>query len=233
MNGQYITNWDGALPRNLFFFFMDRHLVTRREIFDIFWPDLSVKEATNVFHVTKRKISERIGLKINPENSYELTQYSAGFYVPSDKLVRHYDVGDFQASIERAMITADEDEEENLLLRAVEGYKADFLQDTDMPWMNERREQLLQLNAQALISLGRINKRRNDDPSALGYFIRALKETPGREDIHREVMSLYLRMGRKEDARQQYNKLVEYLRTNQNISPSRESKDLFKVIEAS
>jgi two-component SAPR family response regulator len=212
---------------------MDRNLVTRREIFEIFWPELSVKEATNVFHVTKRKISERIGLKINPENSYELTQYSAGFYVPSDKLVRHYDVGDFQAAIERAMITADEDEEERLLLRAVEGYKADFLQDTDMPWMLERRDQLLQLNAQALISLGRINKRRNDDPAALGYFIRALKETPGREDIHREIMSIYLRMGRKEDARQQYNKLVEYLRTNLNISPSRESKDLFKVIEAS
>src|SRR5215813_9930867 len=128
VNGQPITNWDGALPRNLFFYFMDRNLVTRREIFEVFWPDLSVKEATNVFHVTKRKISERIGMKIQPEGNYELTQYSGGFYVPGDKLVRHYDVNDFQAAIERAMITADEDEEERLLLQAVEYYKADYLQ---------------------------------------------------------------------------------------------------------
>ncbi len=233
VNGQYITNWDGALPRNLFFFFMDRNLVTRREIFQIFWPDLSVKEATNVFHVTKRKISERIGMKIDDDNNYELTQYNGGFYVPSDKLVRHYDVGDFQAAIERAMITADEEEEERLLLQAVESYRADYLQDGDMPWMKERREQLLQLNAQALISMGRINKRRGDDNAALGYFIRALKETPGREDIHREVMNIYLRLGRAQDGRDQYNTLVNYLHTNLNIGPSRETKDLYQLIEAS
>ena len=65
VNGLPITNWDGALPRNLFFFFMDHPLVTRDEIFETFWPDLSVKEATNVFHVTKRKITERISMKIS------------------------------------------------------------------------------------------------------------------------------------------------------------------------
>ena len=233
VNGQYITNWDGALPRNLFFYFMDRHLVTRREIFDIFWPDLSVKEATNVFHVTKRKITERISTRVDDKHSYELTQYGSGFYTPSDKLVRHYDVTAFQASIERAMIAADESEEEELLKQAVESYKAPFLQDDDMPWMVERREQLRQLNAQALISLGRLNKRRGDNPTSLGYFIRALKETPEREDIHREVMSLYLKMGMRDDAREQYNKLVESLRTTLNIGPSRETQDLYKLIEAS
>src|SRR5690606_15826942 len=76
VNGQMITNWDGALPRNLFFYFMDHPLVTRDEIFATFWPNLSVKEATNVFHVTKRKISERISLKVGDGKSYELTQYS-------------------------------------------------------------------------------------------------------------------------------------------------------------
>ena len=32
VNGTPITNWDGALPRNLFFFFMDHPLVTRDEM---------------------------------------------------------------------------------------------------------------------------------------------------------------------------------------------------------
>ena len=96
VNGQEITNWDGALPRNLFFYFVDHPLVTRDEIFATFWPKLSVKEATNVFHVTKRKISERISGKVGGSKSYELTQYQAGFYMPSEKVVRHYDVADFQ-----------------------------------------------------------------------------------------------------------------------------------------
>jgi two-component SAPR family response regulator len=232
VNGQPITNWDGALPRNLFFYFMDHDLVTRDEIFATFWPELSVKEATNVFHVTKRKISERIGMKIDERGSYELTHYSSGFYTPSDKLIRHYDVGDFQAAIERAMVTTDEAEEERLLMQAVDLYRAPFLQDTVMDWMNARRDHLRQLNAQALIGLGRLNKRRGDHESALGYFIRSLRETPEREDIHREIMSLYLKLDRKEDARAQYHNLVEMLRTNLGISPSRETQELFKLIEA-
>jgi len=232
VNGQHITNWDGALPRNLFFYFMDRNLVTRKEIFQTFWPDLPVKEATNVYHVTKRKITERISMKVDLENSYELTQYSGGFYMPSDKVVRHYDVGDFQAAVERSIVVNDEREEERLLVSAVELYKAPFLQDTEMPWMKERREQLKQMYAQALIGLGRLTKRRGDDERALGYFLRSLKETPEREDIHREVMSIYLRQGRPHDARQQYEHLTKMLKKQLGIGPSRESRELLKLIEA-
>ena len=85
-NGREISSWDGALPRNLFFYFIDNPLVTRDQIFEIFWPKLSVRDATNVFHVTKRKITERISVYVDDGRNYELTIYSTGFYVPSDKL---------------------------------------------------------------------------------------------------------------------------------------------------
>lgn len=232
VNGQQITNWDGALPRNLFFYFVDHPLVTRDEIFKTFWPDLTVKEATNVFHVTKRKISERISLKVGESGSYELTQYSGGFYMPSEKVVRHYDAGDFQESVERALMTVDEREEEALLARAIDLYKAPFLQTIEMKWTQERRDQLRQLYAQALISMGRIHKRRENDHKALGFFVRALKEAPEREDIHREVMATYLKLGMVEDARAQYKRLEQILHESLGIGPSRESQDLFRLIES-
>ncbi|MFQ3674014.1 MAG: hypothetical protein SNJ83_10505, partial [Aggregatilineales bacterium] len=53
INGHEMVNWDGALPRQMFYYFLDHPLVTRDEIFKVFWPQLPVKEATNVFHVTK------------------------------------------------------------------------------------------------------------------------------------------------------------------------------------
>ncbi|HEX2906757.1 MAG TPA: bacterial transcriptional activator domain-containing protein [Phototrophicaceae bacterium] len=231
VNGQPITNWDGALPRNLFFYFMDHHLVTRDEIFNTFWPELSVKEATNVFHVTKRKISERISMKVFEGGNYELTQYSGGFYVPSEKVMRHYDVGEFQAAIEQAMMTSNDEEEERLLTQAIEFYKAPFLQTVEMPWVENRRDHLRQLFAQALISMGRLYKRRGDNLKSVGYFIRSLKETPEREDIHREIMNIYLKLGRTEDARAQYRQLAETLNTRLGINPSRESQELFSMIE--
>ena len=232
VNGQQITNWDGALPRNLFFYFVDHPLVTRDEIFKTFWPDLNVKEATNVFHVTKRKISERISLKVGEAGGYELTQYSGGFYMPSEKVVRHYDAGDFQESVERALTTLDEREEELLLNRAIDLYKAPFLQMIEMKWTIERREQMRQLYSQALINMGRIQKRRENDRGSLGFFVRALKETPEREDIHREVMATYLKLDMIEDARQQYNRLRQILNDNLGIAPSRESQALFELVEA-
>jgi two-component SAPR family response regulator len=230
VNGHLITNWDGALPRNLFFFFMDNPLVTRDQIFEIFWPNLSVKEATNVFHVTKRKISERISMKVDETGSYELTQYASGFYTPSDKVVRYYDVFEFQESVEQSMTAMDDEQEEELLTKAIELYKAPFLETIEMDWVVERRNSLRQLYSQALISMGRINKRRENLPGALGCFNRALKETPEREDIHREVMNLYIKMSQPREARAQYDYLKRILRETLNIDPSRESQELFKLI---
>lgn len=231
VNGQQITNWDGALPRNLFFFFIDRPLVTRDEIFEMFWPSLTVKEATNVFHVTKRKISERITMKVDAPGNYELTQYSSGFYMPSEKVVRHYDVADFQEAVEQALVATDDRKEENLLSRAIDLYKAPFLQTINMKWVEDRREHLRQLYAQALIGMGRIFQRRGEHERALGFYTRTLKETPEREDIHREVMKLYLRVGMVNDARVQFERLTEILESTVGIQPSRETREVYKMIE--
>ncbi len=232
-NGLPITNWDGALPRNLFFFFMDHPLVTRDEIFATFWPDLSVKEATNVFHVTKRKITERISMKITDDGNYELTQYNSGFYMPSDKVVRHYDVGDFQEAVDKALVAGSEKEEIALLSRAIDIYKAPFLQTIEMKWVVERRDMLRQMYAQALIGMARIYNRHDEDQRAIGFFTRALKETPEREDIHRQVMNLYLKMEMPDDALMQYRKLEQILSDTLRIAPSRETRELYEQISAS
>ncbi len=232
VNGQPITNWDGALPRNLFFFFMDHPLVTRDEIFETFSPGLSVKEATNVFHVTKRKITERISMKISDTGSYELTQYNSGFYMPGDKVVRHYDVGDFQEAVDKALLAGSEKEEVTLLSRAIDLYKAPFLQTIEMKWVVERRNTLRQMYAQALIGMARIYNQHGEDQRAIGYFTRALKETPEREDIHRQVMSLYRKLGMLADATMQYRKLEQVLADTLKIPPSRETRELYEEIDA-
>src|ERR1700694_1025432 len=72
VNGELIAQWDGMLPYTLFFYMVDRGMTTRDEIFKTFWPNLSIREATNVFHVTKRKVNELLG--------FDLTAYWSGFY---------------------------------------------------------------------------------------------------------------------------------------------------------
>jgi two-component SAPR family response regulator len=230
VNGSEIATWAGALPRNLFFYFIDNPLVTRDDIFRTFWPALSVKEATNVYHVTKRKISERISLKVGDEDNYELTQYSSGFYMPSNKIVRHYDMGNFQSAVERAIVTHDDKEKERLYRRAIDLYKAPFLETISMPWVEERREQLKRLYSQALVGMGRVAAKQNQHEESLGYFTRALRETPEREDVHRDVMTIYIQRGMTDDARNQYQYLKQFLKDEFRIAPCKESRELFESI---
>ncbi|NJL95427.1 MAG: hypothetical protein HC915_17740, partial [Anaerolineae bacterium] len=97
LNGQAVVSWDGILPRSLFFFLVDKGLATRTEIFNTFWPNLSVREATNVFHVTKRKISEVLGI--------DLTVYMSGFYHISPKIHLSYDVALFNQALPLEALT--------------------------------------------------------------------------------------------------------------------------------
>jgi len=232
VNGRHIANWDGALPHNLFFYFVDHPLVTRDMIFETFWPELSVKEATNVFHVTKRKISERISAKVGSGQSYELTQYSGGFYLPSEKITRHYDVADFSDALERSLSAVSDEQEEALLAQAIALYRAPYVEAINMPWANQRREQLRQNYAQALINMGRLQRRRGDLQRALGFFARALKETPAREDVHRDIMNLYLKLDMPAEALRQYHALERLLDEQLRIPPARESRELFEQITA-
>ncbi len=230
VNGKKIDNWDGALARNLFFYLIDNPIVTREDIFRTFWPQLSPKEATNVFHVTKRKIMERITAKLDKTAKVELTQYINGFYMPSDSLVRHYDVADFLSAVEDAAVAMDERQTENLYARAIELYKAPFLTSIEMAWVVERREHLRQSYAQALIGMGRIARKRHLSQHALGFFSRALKEAPEREDIHREIIRLYGEQGMIEDAILHYRRFEQHLREKGGISPSLETRQTFETV---
>ena len=230
-NGQEITSWDGALPRNLFFYFIDNPLVTRDQIFEIFWQKLSIRDATNVFHVTKRKITERISMKVDDDSNYELTTYSTGFYVPSDKIVRHYDVADFEQAMEGALLCTDPRQRQMLYRQAIDIYKAPFLYPVKLRWVEARRKQLQSMYAEALNGMARLKADEQAWEDALGFYVRALKELPQREDIHRGAMQMYVNLGRNADAWQHYAVLERLLKRTLGVKPSRETLELMEALE--
>lgn len=229
VDGREITQWEGALPRNLFFYLVDHPLITRDEIFEIFWPNLSVKEATNVFHVTKRKITGLISAAVGA-GTYELTQYKSGFYTPSNKVARHYDAADFEDVITRATTAVTDQEEQDLLLRAIALYREAYLQTIDMPWAVERREKLRQQYVQACNQVARSLRRTNDWQRALGFYSRAIKVAPEREDIHREMMKIYIQNAMYADAIKQYESLATTLKDMLGVTPAPELRELYGSI---
>lgn len=220
IDGRPITAWEGSLPRDLFYFFVDKPMVTRTEVFEAFWPELGIKEATNVFHVTKRKISEKLG--------YDLTIYENGFYTPNPRINRLYDVAIFENHIEQAMNATTEEEAEENWAKAIQIYRGQFLKEVKKPWAKQRRAQLRDAYAQALISLARIYHSREDLERALGYYVRAIGEKPDREDVHRDIMAIYYKQGRRDAVADQYHMLERILKENLNIRPSQETRETYQ-----
>jgi DNA-binding SARP family transcriptional activator len=222
IDGRPITAWEGSLPRNLFYFFVDKPMVTRAEVFEAFWPSLGIKEATNVFHVTKRKISEKLG--------YDLTSYENGFYVPNPRLGRFYDVDVFIEHTDAAMKASSDKVAEEHWFKAIQIYRGQFLKEVDMEWADQRRQQLRDLYTHALIGLAQIYYNQKKMDQALGYFIRAAGERPDREDVHRLIMEIYAKQKRIDDVKRQYETLETVLQERLGISPSQETRALYQKL---
>lgn len=222
VNGRPIDRWEGHLPRALFYFFIDRAMTTRDEIFEQFWPKLNKREATNVFHVTKRKVSEILG--VHP------TIYGSGFYRISPDVELHYDVVNFQEAVQNAAVV-DDDEAERLYKIAIDLYHDDFLSNTDAEWVAKRREDLRSIYTDALIGLARIYERRDDPESALGLFLRAAATAPLREDLVRSIMQLYAELDRPEVALESYDSFRQALADELGVEPDPQTTQLAHDID--
>ncbi len=214
-DGRAMNIWDGPLPRSLFFFMVDHPILTRQAIFETFWEEMNQRDATNVFHVTKRKVAERVG--------YEALIYSGGVYQRSPDLELYYDVEDFLAAIARGQNDPDD---ASAWEHAVRLYRGPFLYGVRMPWAAERRVQLAANYTEALISLGHIY-REQDAERALGYYLRAQREAPLREDVYREAMKLFAEQGDRERVVAEYARLEESLDKMYGITPARRTRELY------
>jgi DNA-binding SARP family transcriptional activator len=221
LNGQSVDNWDGVLPRSLFFYLIDRGMMTRSEIFETFWPSLSTREATNVFHVTKRKISEVLGM--------DLTVYWSGFYRIAPEIKLSYDAAVFSEMIQDSAV-ASTDDARRLLERAISLYRCDFLTSVEMEWVTKRRKEMLESYGEALISLAKIDERAGEAPRALGLYLRASITNPQREDLARSIMALYRELGKHQDALLTYQRLEGELERSLGVSPAPQLQELAATI---
>lgn len=220
-DGFQVHTWDGALPRNLCYYFIENERVTRQQIFQTFWPHLGVKEATNVFHVTKRKISEKLG--------YDITTYSGGFYVPANDVKIYYDARELEKTYDEAL-RAPNLATANKWARIVELYRRPYLLEVDMAWAEAKREKLSDYYVQALLELGRFYEGNQKYDFALNYYLRAVAEKPEREDVHRNVMSVYHELGDVDAVVNQYKILEKALKSSLNIKPSQATQLFYREI---
>lgn len=202
MNNKAIETWEGHLPRLLFFFALDRPVVTRSEICQAFWPELDMDQAVNVFHVTKRRLHKALRM--------DVLVHTDGYYRVNPKFAVRYDVIDFVTVL---MAGRDEDVDRKTRMRAwqraIEMYRGPFLQGHQDSWIVKRRNDYQAGYLEALTSMANVRLEEGRKEHALSLFQKAVTEDNTRQDLHREIMRLFASMGRRSEAAAHFQNLTD------------------------
>ena len=201
MNHSAVETWEGHLPRLLFFFALDRPVVTRSEICYAFWPELDTDQAVNVFHVTKRRLHKALRM--------DVLVHDQGYYRVNPQFAVRYDVMDFVTTLMRGRDEAvTRKERMKAWQQAISMYKGPFLQGHSDSWIMRRRADYQSGYLEALTMMASVRLEEGRKEHALSLFHKAVNEDNSRQDLHREIMRLYASMGRRSEAAAHYQELV-------------------------
>jgi DNA-binding SARP family transcriptional activator len=220
LNGRQIDTWEGHLPRLLFFFALDRPVVTRSEICQAFWPDLDNDQAVNVFHVTKRRLHKAL--------DFDVLVHEGGYYRVNPEVAIYYDVMEFVGALVQGRSPEVQDKS-TVWQQAIDLYRGPFLQGHSDKWIVERRADYQQGYLEALSEMARIRLEEGRQENALGLLLRAVGENDRYEPIHRQIMQLYASLGRRSEAAAHYQKLAEQLKVD-GREPESETRALYASI---
>ncbi len=141
------------------------------------------------------------------------------------------DVAEFEAAVKAAERATGLGRAERLT-GALELYRGELLPGYHEDWIASERERLAQTYRATLRRLILAWEEGGDLPQALEAAQRAVSLFPAEEDIHRELIRLYVRMARADEARRQYQVLERTLRDEGSGPPSQATRALVAALLA-
>jgi DNA-binding SARP family transcriptional activator len=192
---------------------------SREELSAALWPDRSVEEAANVFHVTLHRLRRALEPKSNRQANYILHQ--RGTYRFNSEAAHWLDVTTF-----RRLVTTDTPES---LQAAVALYRGPYLADAGWvlpPEVEIERQALEQLYVSALRQL----IAQLDSRAAGPYLEKLLAIEPADETAHRLLTLGYLARGRRDLARRQVARWRQAL-AEVELRPTAEIRALWEKVE--
>ncbi|HMQ29948.1 MAG TPA: BTAD domain-containing putative transcriptional regulator [Chloroflexaceae bacterium] len=212
-----------------------RYLLSRRhwtahreELMELFWPDVAPRRAAHSLHVAvsalRAFLNRDDGNYVLYEGRHYLINPAAAVADDSSAFEQLCDEGDLarQAGAVEAARRA--------YASATSAYVGDYAaDDRDLPWVTARREGLLARYLDALDHLGQILAAEGALDAALDCYRRLLDRDEYREDAHYKLISCYLRLGRRAEARRQYERCVAILAADLGLEPGPEMRELYSA----
>lgn len=208
-------------------------LHARERLAGLFWGDSDDQKARHCLNTTLWRLQGILGRLPTRQQSYlKVDPRNIGFNLTSDF---HLDVAEFETRCAWAEQLGPEaiDQQAFLLRQAITFYRADLLPNCYEEWCLVERERLQALYLRALGLLLTYHVANAEYDAAIDCARRILACDPLREEVHRELIQIYLATGQHGAARRQYRACEELLRRELVVAPQPETQTLLtKMIDA-
>ena len=217
----------------LAYFLLHRHRVHSREaIAGVFWGERSQDKARRSLNTALWKLKKALEPEEVPAGTYLVNSHQGG--VSFNRASQYWlDVEVFEAKINQVLAYPFQTVQESHLAdleKTLSLYKGGLLEGFYMDWMLRERERMRALYLKSLIYLLQYCRFHRVYEKAIAYGQQILDLEPLHEEIHREIMSLYLENGQRALALRQYEICHAILDRELGISPMYDTQALYLQI---
>jgi predicted ATPase/DNA-binding SARP family transcriptional activator len=220
--------WGSARPRELLMYLlMHPEGCTKEQVGLSFWPEASMAQLRNSFHVTLHRLRKALR---NPD---WITVANDRYRI--DPAVEcHFDVASFEREIVAARRALQRKEEgaAAALERALSLYRGDFLDGEPVgDWHIEHRDHLQRLFVDSLMALGVQLTAEERHAKAADVYRRVLARDDLQEDAALALMNAHARLGERAQALRFYQQFVERMRKELDAEPGEELVELYEELK--
>jgi len=225
-DGVYIANsdWRSTGARALFFLIVDRGEIRKESVGLEFWPDFSPAKISSNFHATLWRVRQALG-------GPEFILFKDGRYRINPAVTLWYDVAEFESFTRQAQSNTLSDEQRaELWRRAIELYQGQYLDDINMDWAAQRREELRETYLRTLIRLADWHLAGGRFLEARSLYEKSLSIDPYQDQVHLEIMRCLVGAGSPNAARAYFRSYRDMLKDELKTEPQPEILEFYQQL---
>ena len=228
-DGQPLDRFPSRKVRDLFaYLVLNRHTSHPREVLaGLLWGDADDDRARHSLNTTLWRLNGVLGDQA--ARCLRVTAQEIGFFPPSEHWL---DVAEFESRCALAARATAAEEQAILYGQAVSFYRGDLLPDCYEQWCSLERDRLQVVYLRALSCLVGYHRERGEHDAAIDCARRILSVDVLREEVHRDLMQLYLAARQPSAALRQYRQCEDILQRELAVTPDRATQALLSRILA-
>src|SRR5215467_187910 len=239
-------NWSRRKVVDLFKLLLsaEQHRLHREQIQEILWPTSPSEQAANSFSKTlyllRRALEPDLAAGKGSASMYVLLDHDTLMLLPEsiriDADLFESSAKTLQAKMRNRSGKEQVGQEDALLLdefdQVLTLYKGDYLPgDLYEDWSQRKRDRLRRIHSWLLENAAELALANGQSMRAVEYYQALLERNSADEHTHGQLMLTYARMGRRNEALNQYHLLRKALREELRANPLPETNELFRQIQ--